>query len=188
MKSSEAINELATALSEFQGEVTDAHKTSQGYNYRYADLGEVLGLIRPLMAKHGLSVTQFPLSDTINAGITSRLMHKSGQWLEQDLVMGVTASTGMSHAQSVGLVLSYCRRYALVAILGITQVDPDAEVEEPEIVPASDDDKALLTEWMESGELPAKTSAWLKKKSNWNNMTHNQAQTIIYKLKEKQNA
>lgn len=185
---SPTIGELATALAKFQGEIKDAHKTAQGHNYKYADLGEVLALIRPVASKHGLSLSQFPIDDVMNVGCHNILMHNSGEWIQSRFTMGVTEARGMSAAQSGGSVLSYCRRYSVLGIYGITQIDYDAEVEEPEIVPADETDVALLQEYLDSGELPAKTKVWLTNKENWKNLTRNQATKILAKLKEQENA
>jgi len=130
MSMSEQLDQLATALSAFQGEVTDARKDVSGYNYKYADLSQVLDIARPLMAKHGLSLAQFPGSAGDKVTIESYLLHKSGQFISGTIEMPVTLNKGMTHAQCVGSVITYARRYATGAILGITQTDNDAAGEE----------------------------------------------------------
>jgi len=87
MRTSETINELATALSVAQGELQDADKASEGYGYKYADLAQVLQIARPILSKHGLSVVQLPHNEDGGIALTTRLMHKSGEWLEETLVM-----------------------------------------------------------------------------------------------------
>ena len=57
MNKSDSIGALATALSKVQGEIQDATKDTQAYNYKYANLGQILNIIRPLFSKNGLSVT-----------------------------------------------------------------------------------------------------------------------------------
>lgn len=129
MSMSESINELASALSLFQGEVKDAQKDKKGFSYNYADLSQVLEIARPLMAKHGLSLAQFPGSAGEKVTIESFLMHRSGQYISGTIEMPVTLGKGMSPAQAVGSVITYARRYATGAILGITQTDNDAAVD-----------------------------------------------------------
>ena len=126
MNATEELGNLATALNAFTGEIEDAKKGSQAHQYKYADLSTILQLARPLMHKHGLAVVQFPISDSGQVGILTRLMHTSGEWLEQPFMMQSEQSRGMSAAQSIGSVLTYFRRYALAAVLGIAQVDDDA--------------------------------------------------------------
>ena len=126
MKQSENINELAEALSAFQGEVNDVFKSSQGYGYNYADLSSVLETARPAMAKHGLAVTQMPGRSEGLVTMSTTLMHKSGQWMRSTMAMEVDQVGKMSPAQCVGSVLTYLRRYSLSAVLGISQTDTDA--------------------------------------------------------------
>ena len=185
LRTSPEIGNIATALSAFQSEVEDAQKTSQAHNYRYADLHTILTLIRPLMGKHGLSLTQFPIGDQINTGVCSRLMHTSGEWMELEYTMGVTEGRGMSTCQASGMTLSYARRYAATAILGIAskEEDEDGHVEEPEITPASDEEFALINDYIEAGQVSKRRLSWLKVKKNWNNLTSQQAQTILNEIR-----
>lgn len=126
MNMSEKIDELAAALSQLQGEVKDAQKDRKGYGYDYADLSQVLEIGRPLMAKYGLALSQFPGSASEKVVVESILMHKSGQWISGALEMGVSSSKNMTLAQSIGSVITYARRYSIGGILGITQSDNDA--------------------------------------------------------------
>lgn len=126
MEMSSEINEIAGALSKFQGDVRDVMKDKAAYGYNYADLSSVLETARPLMAKHGLSVVQMPGNAGADVVITTMLMHSSGQWLRGTITMPVERGKGMSGAQAVGSVITYARRYALAATLGISQSDNDA--------------------------------------------------------------
>jgi len=120
------IAHLAEALSSAQGEIEDAHKDKSGYGYKYADLSQVLSIARPVLSKHGLAVTQLLGGAGDRVSITTILMHKSGELISTRSSMPVHISKGMSHAQAVGSISTYLRRYALSAIVGITQADTDA--------------------------------------------------------------
>jgi hypothetical protein len=99
------LNEIATALSKLQGEVLNATKDKQGYNYNYADLAQVLDIARPLMAKHGLSLTQLPTTQTAGfIGLTSILMHSSGQSISSFFELPIEGQKVV--AQSAGSVAS----------------------------------------------------------------------------------
>lgn len=126
MNMSPEINELATALSLFQGEVMDASKDKKGYGYNYADLSNVLEIARPLMAKNGLSLAQFPTLEEGRVCVESILMHKSGQYMSSRMDIPYAVAQKQSEAQAVGAVITYARRYSVGAILGITQTDADA--------------------------------------------------------------
>lgn len=125
---SDSIAKLALALSKLQGEVTDAHKDKSAYNYKYADLAGVLEIARPLCLKYELAVSQLCTSNETGIGVKTLLMHSSGEWIESELLMPVAGVKGGNHAQAAGAVITYARRYALAAILGITQTDNDAQV------------------------------------------------------------
>lgn len=131
MNKSDTIANLAQALSRFQSEVTDTEKDSVGYGYNYTSLSAVLDKVRPLCVKYELSVAQLCVSDPANAsvvGVETVLTHSSGEWISSTMYMPVEAKKGLSLSQCAGVVITYCRRYSLAAILGITQVDNDAAV------------------------------------------------------------
>jgi hypothetical protein len=123
MNKSESIKELACALAKAQGEIENASKSSANPHFksRYADLAEILNTVRPVLAKHGLSVAQFPTLEGSTASVETILMHSSGEW------MSGTASSPMQKmdAQGVGSVTTYLRRYSLAAVCGIAQEDDD---------------------------------------------------------------
>ncbi len=125
IEKSEQINELAAALAKAQAEIVNPAKTSENPHYRnkYADLAEVLNVVRPVFAAHGLAVSQHPAMDGDGAMVTveTMLTHSSGQWM----VSAVSAPVAKKDAQGVGSAITYCRRYALAAIAGVAQDDDD---------------------------------------------------------------
>ncbi len=127
MNKSESIAGLAKALSLFQGEIKNAYKGSQGHGYKYADLAFILDSARELLSKHGLSVVQMPsgeVSSSVN--VDTCVMHESGEWMEQTYSMPIPDNKRNSAAQNLGSAITYARRYALAAALGIAQTDDDA--------------------------------------------------------------
>ena len=125
MKSSDAINELASALCNAQGQMGGAVKDSANpfFKSSYADLTSVIKAIKQPFADNGLSYTQFPVSNENGVGVSTRLMHISGQWLE----MEYTLPTVKKDPQASGSAITYARRYALQSIAGIPTADDDAE-------------------------------------------------------------
>jgi hypothetical protein len=123
MKQSESIKELATAMAAAQGEMGSAIKGASNpfFKSKYADLGSVIQAIKAPFAAHGLSYVQFPITGDNSVGVITRLMHSSGEWLEQEYFIPL----GKMDAQSVGSCLSYARRYSLQAIAGIPAEDDD---------------------------------------------------------------
>lgn len=123
MKQSETIANLAAAMAAAQSEMGAAIKGASNpfFKSKYADLGSVIQAVKAPFAEHGLSYVQFPVSGENAVGVTTRLMHSSGEWLEQEYFIPL----GKMDAQSVGSCLSYARRYSLQSIAGIPAEDDD---------------------------------------------------------------
>lgn len=122
-------SELYKALIAFQAEVRDPVKDSSNPHFksRYADLHSVLVAVRPVLAKHGLAVAQtitvrdgqvHPLLETV-------LVHSSGAMLKSTVPLAVSKAG----PQEFGSVMSYLRRYSLMALLGIAGADDDDDGE-----------------------------------------------------------
>ena len=125
MKQSDSIDKLAQALCEAQTMMGGAVKDSENpfFKSKYADLTSVVKAIKEPFAKHGLSYVQFPYSTESGVGVTTRLMHGSGQWLESEFVLPIVKQD----PQAAGSAITYARRYALQSIAGIPTADDDAE-------------------------------------------------------------
>lgn len=147
MQSSESIGALAAALSAAQGEFPVVEKKSNNpfFNSKYADLAEVVKATAPILAKHNLSLMQtvghldVPLSreatTTKRDGtvvsesqpefpttLTTTLAHSSGEWVRDTMVLAPVKLD----PQAQGSAITYARRYAYSAILGIvTEADDD---------------------------------------------------------------
>ena len=135
MNKSENIGALALALSKLQGEVKNVVADKQAYGYMYADLASVLENTRPLLSKYELSVTQLCGTDAAGVNVETVLLHSSGEWLSTSIVVPTSVSKGLSAAQAVGVCITYGRRYALCALLGVAQVDEDTDAAIPKDEP-----------------------------------------------------
>jgi len=125
MQQSENIANLAKALSIVQGKLSHAKKDSANpfFKSKYADLESVWDACRDLLAGNGLSVMQFPgefIDGTMS--MTTILAHSSGEWIGQEMSLPVSKPD----AQGSGSALTYMRRYALAAVVGVVQADDDA--------------------------------------------------------------
>jgi len=167
MKSSDAINELANALCNAQSQMGGAVKDSANpfFKSSYADLTSVIKAIKQPFADNGLSYTQFPVSNENGVGVSTRLMHVSGQWLE----MEYTLPTVKKDPQASGSAITYARRYALQSIAGIPTADDDAESamlrgDDKKII--SDDQIIAIKKLLdETGADSEKFCKWLKVRS-----------------------
>ncbi len=124
MQKSDSIAELAKHLAMFQAEVTNPANSADNpfYKSKYAPLNEILNLVRPILTRYGLSVIQAPSGDGENINISTVLLHQSGEWIEfPPLVLKADKVT----PQGAGSAITYGRRYALSAVLGISSEDDD---------------------------------------------------------------
>lgn len=121
MNKSPSISKLAPALAKAQAEMPVVKMNAQNpfLKNKYADLGAVIETSRPVLSKHGLAIIQTPVSDGDKIGVTTMLVHESGEWLEDTIFITSANSKGLSDAQSAGVVISYLRRYSWSAILGL---------------------------------------------------------------------
>jgi len=72
-------------------------------------------------------VMQFACSDTAGrVGVRTRLMHSSGEFLEETIYLDVSEEKGKSRAQVAGSIITYLRRYAQSALLNL-YADEDAD-------------------------------------------------------------
>lgn len=126
MKSSESIKNLAVALVKVQSVLESAKKDSDNpfFKSRYADLSSVWEACRKPLTDNGLSVVQ-TCTPTEGSGIQvdTILLHTSGEYIESNLFMPLVKND----PQAVGSAITYARRYALSAIVGIIADDDDAE-------------------------------------------------------------
>jgi len=121
---SESIANLAKALSIVQGKLTYAKKDSANpfFKSKYADLESVWDACRDLLSDNGLAVVQLPgeyFEGTM--ALTTIITHSSGEWISQQMSLPVTKPD----AQGAGSALTYMRRYALAAAVGVVQADDD---------------------------------------------------------------
>ena len=124
MNHSESIAKLATALSIVQGKLTHAKKDSANpfFKSKYADLESVWDACRSLLAENGLAIMQFPgefVDGTMS--LNTILTHSSGEYMSYLMSVPVTKPD----AQGAGSALTYMRRYALAAVVGVVQADDD---------------------------------------------------------------
>jgi hypothetical protein len=151
MNKSATIENLAKALTAFQSEVATVSKTADNpfFHSKYADLASIIEAIRKPLAKNGLSFSQFPDGDSL----TTILLHTSGEWIEASYTLNAVGKK----PQEVGSAITYARRYALGAVLGIaTDEDDDGNAASGKEVPVISkkltaignmEDKSILAEW-----------------------------------------
>jgi len=116
--------ELAAALAKCQGALSSVGKDREvkgTYSFKYATLSAIWDVVRKPLAENGLSVIQLPSIGERKVFVETRLQHASGGWVSSLIEMPVAQQT----PQGIGSALSYARRYALSAMLGVVSDDDD---------------------------------------------------------------
>ncbi len=133
---SDSVVELVTALSKFQGAVKSVPKTSSNpfFHSKYADLDAVWEMCRQPLTDNGLALVQTTAVIEGKTYLETTLYHTSGQHITGRypiFPMRQVQGQGWSSSddpQSIGSALTYARRYAMSAMLGISaDEDDDAE-------------------------------------------------------------
>lgn len=132
IRRSPKIGALAVALARAQGAFTNVSKASTAkvetkkggeYSYSYADLADFMGMARGPLAANGLAIIQ-PAAYTEQGVIVveTTLIHgESEQWISNDFHL-VPVEHG---PQQLGSAITYARKYALCAMLGIVAEQDD---------------------------------------------------------------
>lgn len=105
-----------------------AREGKQGYSYSYADLGDVLAAVRPVLGARGIVVTQPTRREDGRLILRTELRHVSGDFIDSEVELAANPAV----PQQFGGSLTYLRRYELVTLLGIAaEEDTDAQHVEP---------------------------------------------------------
>lgn len=119
----EELAPLYTALARAQGEFPEIPKnrlatvrTDKGnYSYKYADLADVFKAVTPVLSAHGLCVMQHP----DEGELVTVLAHGSGVFIETRHPIHFRGNGRMHPAQEWSAGLTFAKRYALTALLGV---------------------------------------------------------------------
>src|SRR5713101_4108904 len=141
--SSETIGAIAAALAKAQGELTNPEKSliasirspfprEGDRTFRYASLASGLDIVRKSLGQHEIATIQTTSIDQSGQiHLTTLLAHASGEWISSDWPVCAASETSAPHR--MGAALTYARRYALFALVGIAGEDdldaPDALIE-----------------------------------------------------------
>src|SRR6202051_3670822 len=156
-RSSPSIASLAAALAKAQAELANPEKSltatiSSGHrggperSFRYAPLSSGLDIVRKTLGQHEIATVQTTAIDQAAGlvNLTTVLAHASGEWIASDWPVCAIADTATPHR--MGAALTYARRYALFALVGIAGGhDPDAADLLPPEQPVSKHDEPNRT-------------------------------------------
>lgn len=122
-ETSQTTEKLDAALAKVQGDIQPAikDKTNPAFKSKYADIAAVWDAAREALAKHGVSVTQWPMkTDDARLEILTRVAHQ-GEWMRAVFSIPI----GKQDAHGYGSATTYARRFTLMAALGIAPDDDD---------------------------------------------------------------
>jgi hypothetical protein len=144
MQSSESIGAIAGALAKAQAELTNPEKTlsaiirspfprEESRTFRYASLASGLDIVRKTLSKQEVAAIQ---STRVDPGsglihLTTVLAHSSGEWISSDWPVCASKDTEAA-PHRMGAALTYARRYALFALVGIAGED---DLDAPDAIP-----------------------------------------------------
>ena len=145
-QSSERIGAIAAALAKAQAELINPEKTleatirspfprEEDRTFRYASLASGLDIVRKALSQQEIATIQTTRIEQVTGQIhlTTLLAHASGEWISSDLP--VCASKDVEAPHRLGAALTYARRYALFALVGIAGEDdldaPDVTTSTP---------------------------------------------------------
>ncbi|WP_368508499.1 ERF family protein [Bradyrhizobium lupini] len=145
-QASEHIGAIAAALARAQAELTNPEKTltaqirspflrDDDRTFRYASLASGLDIVRKTLSQQEIAAIQSTRveASTGHIHLTTLLAHSSGEWISSD--WPVCAARDIEAPHRMGAALTYARRYALFALVGIAGEDdldaPDAAAGPP---------------------------------------------------------
>ena len=153
MNKSETLTKLAPALVKAQASMAGATKSAANpfFKSKYANLEEVIKVVKAAFAENGLSFVQFPVSGDGTAGVETIIMHESGEFISNEFLL----KCAKTDPQGMGSAITYARRYGLQSACGIPSEDDDGNAaSEPmskaraiELLSQAIDIKALQSAW-----------------------------------------
>jgi hypothetical protein len=124
---SESLKELGVALAKAQGEMAMAgmHADNPFFKSKYATFAMLVKASRPSLSNNGLSIIQRVVTCNDVPYLGTMLLHASGEWIESRIKI----SPLKTDPQSFGSCLSYLKRYAYAALVGVICDDEDDDAE-----------------------------------------------------------
>ena len=132
MIKSETTNQIFPALIKARQDIAAVSRAKSGYDYKYASLDDVLNMLKEVLPRYGLGFVQFPETTEGKDGVTTIIIHDSGEYIGARYEMDATPVKGTNVTQQKGASITYTRRYSLCAAFGIaTEEDTDGAVGKP---------------------------------------------------------
>jgi len=123
MQTSENIQSVVEALLKAQAEFEVLSKSSNNpfFHSKYVALPDLVKEVNPVLAKHGLGITQLVSNVNGADALTTTLFHSSGQFISSTAMLHLVKNDPQAH----GSAITYMRRYAYMSILGLVADEDD---------------------------------------------------------------
>jgi len=127
-ESSATTEKLDAALAKAQGKIKKAEMNRENSAFKvgnriskYADLESVWDACRGALSESQISVTQWPLHSTDDRlHLMTRIAH-AGEWMRAEFSIPLERKT----AHGYGAAITYLKRYALAAVVGVVDSEDD---------------------------------------------------------------
>ena len=118
-------NLLFSSLLQAQNHLANPKKDTKGYGYKYAQLDQIIEIVKPVLAEYGLGVIQSPNGPIVDGCLTLKtiIFHESGQHLIEQFSIPLKEGTNVT--QDYGSALTYARRYHLLSLFNLAAEDDD---------------------------------------------------------------
>lgn len=193
IKFTDNVSNLFGAFLKIQSEIKPVVKDSQGHKFTYASLTATIEAVQPVANKYDCFISQHCTNTpehTDKIAIITMLAHKSGERMWSTLWFKLAAMERISEYQNGGMAISYMRRYALNAMMSLSQTDALDSIEhlEPASVPikqAASYDSLMDT--IRALKVPGKTiKEWLNEAGveQLSQLSESQITEIMHTLEE----
>jgi len=185
---------INSKLLKFHAEFNGVKKT--GFNPHFKSqhftLDEIVRVITPILHGVGLFVMHNITEDGLF--MQTHVISEDGEKITSSFPMNQSANP-----QAQGSAITYYKRYNLCALLNIAEADddgqaaadesymvkPQQEATETTVKPqqkATDEQRAIIQEYVEAGKVSQKQLAWLEKRGDY--LTAQDAEQVINGLKQ----
>ena len=117
--------EITAALCKFIKQVGTIEEKDDAQYGKFADLSTVLSTVNPALASNGLAVVHTTKVVEGKNVLITNLLHTSGESITSEMLLPNNTGGGGNPMHKEGGAITYCRRYSLLAILGLNAGIPD---------------------------------------------------------------
>jgi hypothetical protein len=167
---SQAKTAFTAAFAAMQSDLPVIVERAKTNNGRYAPLEDIIEVVRPILAKHGFSLshrTEWPDKGTVK--VVGILAHCAGHERTSEFISAADTSGSKNAIQGLGSAVAYGRRYTTKDVLNIVTRDEDDDARRGGALTAPDAPKGFEA-WVEQLEtaaaagLPTLQQAWKESK------------------------